>query len=93
MKNRRGFSVNIWLCSAVTSTPFWRVLVVDDNTDAADSVAILLEAAGHEVHVSYSAHDALEAAVKYQPDMVLLDIGYRKWTDMKLQSVYVRYLN
>jgi PAS domain S-box-containing protein len=52
-----------------------RVLVVDDNTDAADSIAILLEAAGHEVHVSYSAHDALEAAVKYQPDIVLLDIG------------------
>jgi PAS domain S-box-containing protein len=52
-----------------------RVLVVDDNTDAADSVAILLGAAGHDVRVAYSANGALQTAVEYQPDAVLLDIG------------------
>jgi len=52
-----------------------RVLVVDDNTDAADSVAILLGAAGHDVLVAYSANGALQTAVEYQPDVVLLDIG------------------
>ena len=52
-----------------------RVLVVDDNTDAADSVAILLGAAGYDVRVAYSAKSALQTAVEYQPDIVLLDIG------------------
>jgi CheY-like chemotaxis protein len=51
------------------------VLVVDDNTDAADSVAILLGAAGYDVRVGYSAKSALQTAVEYQPDIVLLDIG------------------
>ena len=52
-----------------------RVLVVDDNSDAADSVAILLAGAGHEVRVAYSGNSALELAVDYRPDVVLLDIG------------------
>jgi PAS domain S-box-containing protein len=52
-----------------------RVLVVDDNTDAADSVAILLGAAGYDIRVAYSAKSALQTAVEYQPDIVLLDIG------------------
>jgi PAS domain S-box-containing protein len=52
-----------------------RVLVVDDNTDAADSIAILLGAAGHDVRVAYSANSALQTAVEYQPEIVLLDLG------------------
>ncbi len=53
----------------------WRVLVVDDNADSADSIAAILEASGHEVQVAYSAQKALEIAVEYQPDITLLDIG------------------
>jgi CheY-like chemotaxis protein len=53
----------------------WRVLVVDDNVDSADSIAMLLQMSGHEVRVSYSGQDAVETAVEYQPDIVLLDIG------------------
>jgi PAS domain S-box-containing protein len=52
-----------------------RILVVDDNHDAASSLAMLLEATGHE---SYMAHDgaaALEAAEKHRPEVVLLDLG------------------
>src|SRR5919106_1051588 len=53
----------------------WRVLVVDDNADSADSTAAILETSGHEVEVAYSAQQALEMAVEYQPDIMLLDIG------------------
>jgi CheY-like chemotaxis protein/two-component sensor histidine kinase len=53
----------------------WRVLVVDDNADSADSIAAILETSGHEVEVAYSAQRALEMAVEYQPDIMLLDIG------------------
>jgi hypothetical protein len=53
----------------------WRVLVVDDNADSADSIAAILETSGHEVQVAHSAQQALEMAVEYQPDIMLLDIG------------------
>jgi CheY-like chemotaxis protein len=53
----------------------WRVLVVDDNADSADSIAAILETSGHEVKVAYSAQRALEMALEYQPDIMLLDIG------------------
>jgi CheY-like chemotaxis protein len=51
------------------------VLVVDDNVDQADSAALLLEKSGHQARVAYSGPIALQAAVEYQPDLVLLDIG------------------
>jgi PAS domain S-box-containing protein len=53
----------------------WRVLVVDDNVDSADSTAMLLRMSGHEVSVAYSAESALETAVEHQPNLILLDIG------------------
>ena len=52
-----------------------RVMVVDDNHDAADMLAMLLEASGHQVRVEYGAHKALEAAAADVPDVFLLDIG------------------
>jgi len=52
-----------------------RVLVVDDNKDTADSAAMLLRSLGHDVRVAYSGRTALEAALAYRPDAVLLDIG------------------
>ncbi|HET6574058.1 MAG TPA: chemotaxis protein CheB [Fimbriiglobus sp.] len=52
-----------------------RVLVVDDNVDAAQSEAVLLRMSGHEVHVAHSGPDALEAAAAFRPEVVLLDIG------------------
>ncbi|MDZ4685665.1 MAG: ATP-binding protein [Planctomycetaceae bacterium] len=55
--------------------PFWRVLVVDDNRDAAQTAALLLMAWGHEVRTAYDGPAALEAARDFQPSVVLLDIG------------------
>ncbi len=52
-----------------------RILVVDDNVDAADSTAMLLSLDGYETQSVHSAQAALDAAVLMQPDVVLLDIG------------------
>jgi PAS domain S-box-containing protein len=52
-----------------------RVLIVDDNQDAADSLAVVLRFEGHETSVAYSAQAAIEAVSSSQPDFVLLDIG------------------
>jgi signal transduction histidine kinase/CheY-like chemotaxis protein len=51
------------------------VLVVDDNVDAAQTLQLLLEAAGHCVIVAHSAVEALEAAQGLAPQLCLLDIG------------------
>ena len=55
--------------------PQLRVLVVDDNVDAAQTLQLLLEAAGHEVVVAHTAHGGLEAAQRLEPQLCLLDIG------------------
>jgi PAS domain S-box-containing protein len=52
-----------------------RLLIVDDNRDAADSLAMLLELEGHEVSAVYSAQAALQQARSFKPSVVLLDIG------------------
>jgi signal transduction histidine kinase/CheY-like chemotaxis protein len=52
-----------------------RILVVDDNEDAADTLAMLLEASGHEVLVEHSPHRALARAADAAPQVCLLDIG------------------
>ncbi|HWI13727.1 MAG TPA: response regulator, partial [Burkholderiales bacterium] len=52
-----------------------RVLVVDDNRDAAESLAALLDVLGHTVRTAFSGEDALTAIAARCPDVVLLDIG------------------
>jgi CheY-like chemotaxis protein len=52
-----------------------RVLVVDDNTDAADSLSMLLAAWGHRPRISYTGTYALKVAEEFQPDCMILDIG------------------
>jgi CheY-like chemotaxis protein len=55
--------------------PSRRVLVVDDNVDAADSIALLLRLGGHEVRMAYDGPTALLIAQAFRPHAVLLDIG------------------
>ena len=55
--------------------PKRRVLVVDDNVDYADGVAMLLRASGYEVEVVHTGPEALMAVVEFRPDVVVLDIG------------------
>ena len=52
-----------------------KVLVVDDNADAAITMAECLRAAGHDVGVAWNGQDALDAAREAPPDVVLLDLG------------------
>ena len=60
---------------AAASGPSRRVLVVDDNVDAAESAAMILRFSGHEVRVAYDGHAALEMVHTFRPEVVLLDIG------------------
>lgn len=52
-----------------------RVVVVDDNADAADTIATILRLSGHEVHVANDGHGAIQLAIRIRPDVMLLDIG------------------
>lgn len=52
-----------------------RIMVVDDNVDAAQSLSLLLIAAGHQVFTEYGAHRALDVARREVPDVCVLDIG------------------
>jgi PAS domain S-box-containing protein len=52
-----------------------RVLVVDDNQDAATSLALLLEISGHVVRTAHDGLQAIEATAEFRPDVVLMDIG------------------
>jgi signal transduction histidine kinase/ActR/RegA family two-component response regulator len=67
---------------AVTSTGSptsgHRILVVDDNRDAAGSLAMLLQMTGNETHIAYDGVEAVHAAETFKPDVVLLDIGLPK---------------
>lgn len=54
-----------------------RVLVVDDNQDAANATALLIEDMGGEARVVYDGESALALLREYQPEVVLLDIGMR----------------
>jgi signal transduction histidine kinase/ActR/RegA family two-component response regulator len=51
------------------------ILIVDDNVDAAASLAMLLELSGNEVLVAHTGQDAIDVARRYRPSIVILDIG------------------
>ena len=52
-----------------------RILIVDDNEDGAESLAMLLEIGEHDIHIVHDGPEAIEAAERLRPDVVLLDIG------------------
>ena len=52
-----------------------RILIADDNQDGADTMRMLLESSGHEVHVAHTGAEALEIAKRVHPEVALLDIG------------------
>lgn len=63
----------MYLSERLAAAP--RVLVVDDNADAADSLVLLLDLWGAEVRPAYHAAEALVVARAFHPDVALLDIG------------------
>ena len=60
---------------ALTAAPPMSVLVVDDNHDTADAIALYFELSGHETRVAYCAAEALAIVANWTPDVVLSDIG------------------
>jgi CheY-like chemotaxis protein len=61
--------------AAEPAGPSLRVMVVDDSQDTAETLEMLLHSAGHDVRVVHDGPSALETAVDYCPEVVLLDIG------------------
>ena len=61
-------------CARVSVAPR-RILIVDDNADAALSLSQLLGMDGHHTQPVFSAEDALSQAITFAPEIVLLDIG------------------
>jgi PAS domain S-box-containing protein len=57
------------------TVPPKRILVIDDNTDAANGMKLLLGFSGHDAHVAHDGPSAIEAFTRLHPDVVLLDIG------------------
>ena len=57
------------------AVPRRRILVVDDNRDAADSLASMLELMGQEVQTAYSGAEAIAAAARFRPAVIFMDIG------------------
>ena len=55
-----------------------RILVVDDNLDAADSLGMVLRMMGHDVETAHDGLEAVGAATAFRPDVILLDIGLPK---------------
>ena len=52
-----------------------RVLVIEDNVDSAQSLADILELAGHDVRIAHDGRSGLAIAREYRPDVILCDIG------------------
>ena len=85
----KGSEFTLWLPAAVQDrlsvsaaappsgqvTKALRVLVVEDNVDAANCITQLFKNEGHDVQVCYEGGSALATAIEYRPDVVLLDLG------------------
>jgi CheY-like chemotaxis protein len=52
-----------------------KILVVDDNRDAADTLAMLLDFLGYDTRTAYDGQQGVDAATAFQPDLVILDIN------------------
>jgi PAS domain S-box-containing protein len=59
-----------------------RILVVDDNRDSAESIATLLQLSGHQTYMAHDGLAAVEAAERYRPDVILLDVGLPKMSGL-----------
>ncbi|HTU90823.1 MAG TPA: ATP-binding protein [Gemmataceae bacterium] len=65
-------------CESKAASVQCKVLIVDDNEDAAASMSTILHIMGHEARVAHDGPKAVEEAASYRPDVVLLDIGLPK---------------
>lgn len=64
----------------MSTSPETRVLIVDDNHDSADSLSELLAMRGFATRTAYDGFLALDAALSFQPHIIILDLGMPKFT-------------
>jgi CheY-like chemotaxis protein len=80
------------VAAAVAAVPARRILIVDDNTDAALSLEMLLNLDGHTTRVEHDGESALRATAEFHPEFVFLDIGMPGMngyeTARRLRSLY-----
>jgi PAS domain S-box-containing protein len=70
--------------SSGEDTRSWRILVVDDNKDSADSLSTLLKLRRHTVSTVHDGPEAIEAAGQFRPELVLLDIGLPRMNGLEV---------
>ncbi|WP_432743164.1 PAS domain S-box protein [Methylobacter sp. G7] len=73
--SKASSGVEVEITESVLLTPRYRILVVDDYDDAAESLMMVLEAEGHQVEIANFGIKAIEQAPAFHPQVVLLDIG------------------
>jgi len=69
-----------------------KVLIVDDNVDAADSLALMLRAMGHEVEVAHDGRSGVEISRRTRPEIVLLDIAMPEMSGYEAAREIRRFL-
>jgi CheY-like chemotaxis protein len=62
----------------------WRILVVDDNEDSAESLSMLLRLEGHSLSTAHDGPEAMEIAERLRPELVLLDIGLPRMNGLEV---------
>jgi CheY-like chemotaxis protein len=70
-----GMPAERWLDSAGLKR---RILVVDDNLDSADSMAMMLQLLENEVRTAHNGFEAVELAEQFRPQLILMDVGMPK---------------
>ena len=63
------------VATAMAGSARHRILVVDDNVDAAETMVMLLDLSGHDARAAFGGQEALDVALAFRPDVVFLDIG------------------
>lgn len=71
----------------VAPNPSCRALIIDDNRDSADTLAMMLELLGHETRCVYDPLQSVDAAAEFRPDVVFLDIGMPRMSGHEVARV------
>jgi DNA-binding response OmpR family regulator len=66
--------------------PRLRILIVEDQADSADTLAVVMRLEGHDVRVAYDGESALEVAAAFAPEVALLDIALPRLSGYVLAS-------
>jgi len=76
LRDAKGSQPSAATAASVNGSVTRRILIVDDNRDSADALAMILRVSGdHEVHTAYDGSEGVALATRVKPDAVLLDIG------------------